>query len=131
MSISSAPRRVRRQSLKRFAVWLGVVALLLQVAIPLGQAIPAAGGNGFLIVCSAFGAKRIPDSSSERQRAGGRNCPVCQIMALGALLLPPPHPTASPARHAGAATPLFRPAETPHAAATVRRRLPRGPPRIV
>lgn len=128
---SSAPRRVHRQPFNRFAAWLGVVALLVQVAIPLGQAVPAAGNDDFLIVCSTIGAKRIPVPTSERQRAGGSNCPVCQVMALGAQLLPPPHPIAAPARHAVAATPVFHAAETPHAAATVRRRLPRGPPRIV
>lgn len=79
------------RSALRLASWLGVLALVLQTAIPLGQAIPVSTGfDGLprtLVICSAQGTRTIPlphSGAADRQTAQTAACVVCLSHAAGA-----------------------------------------------
>lgn len=124
---SQTPRHV-------LAAWAGVWALLLQIMVPLGQAIPATGADGLprtLLICSATQPRSVPGPGSQAPvvpKAGA--CVVCAAHAAGdgaaapsavTLPSPPAVPMATldplPSALAGGVMPgLPR---------------PRGPPRLV
>ncbi|WP_404382835.1 DUF2946 family protein [Caenispirillum salinarum] len=118
-----------------FAVWLASVALLLQIVVPLGQAVPLpVGADGFprsLVVCTAYGPRAMtPDQQDARGRAASpsgasHSCPVCTALGFCGLDAPV---AAAPLP---AALPLQVSAESPSSPHADRRpwsRLARGPP---
>jgi len=83
--------RTTRNNWRRPAqVWLAVAALLLQTLVPLGQgiAVPVgAGAERTLVVCSAYGTKRIPNPNQPKP-ADRSACPICQVYAFGKTATP-------------------------------------------
>lgn len=91
--------RVRRGATRHgFGTWLGMVALWLQVVVPLGQAVPlpatADGLARSLVICTAFGPRTM---TPDRQEAPGRTaspsgaahaCPVCTALGCQGLAAP-------------------------------------------
>lgn len=76
------PRRV-------LAAWVGLWALLLQVMVPVGQAVPIRGADGLprtLLICSALQPRTVPGPGSQGsdQRSDPRACAVCMAFATGA-----------------------------------------------
>lgn len=95
-----------------FGAWLASVALLLQIVVPLGQAVPLpAGTDGLsrtLVVCTAYGPRTM---TPDRQEAPGRTaspsgaahqCPVCTALGFcglaSAVAVPLPAGLALPVR---------------------------------
>ncbi len=75
-------------------------AVLLQVFLPFGQALPVPSSQGprNLVLCTTMGLRVIPAGpiDSQQPKAGDPGtCPVCQAVAFGAALLRPP-PVAIP-----------------------------------
>jgi len=84
--VSSSGRR------RALGAWLGVIALLLQGLMPVGQAVPfaGAGDRAFLVLCTGHGTRTLPvepDGSGPENRPW--SCPVCQANALGDSLVAP------------------------------------------
>jgi hypothetical protein len=85
------------------------VALMLQIVVPLGQAVPLpAGSDGFsrtLVVCTAYGPRTMtPDQQDTRGRAASPSgaslsCPVCTALGHCGFTVPTataPLPVAAP-----------------------------------
>lgn len=75
---------------------LGLWALLLQVMVPVGQALPgAASANGMpqsLVICSALSGLRVVPSSEAaptHSKTSTVACAVCMAMSAGGHFLPP------------------------------------------
>jgi len=72
--------------------WWGILALLVQVLVPLGQAVPVAGADGLprsLVLCSADGLRSVPMPGSTVPArpdapAAASGCSVCLAYATGA-----------------------------------------------
>ena len=69
---------------RRWAAWVGIIALLLQGLLPLTQAVAAPAGDdaGFQVICTAYGLKTVSLDGSSGDGEGGddaSSCPVCQI----------------------------------------------------
>ncbi len=86
--------------LRRFGAWCGFLALALHLLIPLAQTVPSPGlasGSASLIVCKASGSPSEPTHDGEGRTDAERPfCPICQIIALGHLLLQPALAAAHP-----------------------------------
>ena len=87
----SARRNTTRLTPRRvLAAWTGLWALLLQIMIPVGQAVPVIGADGLprtLIICSAMQPRTIPGPGAETPAPdSGRSssCAVCLAFATGA-----------------------------------------------
>ncbi len=90
-----------------FPVWLAMVALWLQVVVPLGQAVPLPAGADTplrtLVICTGFGTRVIDQGQESR---GGSSsvpaafaCSVCTALGLTGLPVPDvaaPMPGAAP-----------------------------------
>lgn len=126
--------RKNRFEWRRFAAWFGIVALLVQVVLPMGQVFAAesddpASGN-VRIICTAYGLKAIPvdGDTGDNPNDGTSSCPVCQVHAL-TLLAPAAVSVPVPAVRSAALSPL---ATNGHRSAWhPALPLPRGPPSTV
>ena len=98
-----------RKRARRPAHWLALLALCLQAAIPLGQAVSLPGSAEPLVICSAFGlrtvyvdaeGRRLPPGE-EAPRGAQDPCVVCLSLTAAALQPPldiapaPPAPLAA------------------------------------
>ncbi len=84
----SAPTLRQRLNDRRAAMaWWGLLALLIQVMVPLGQAVPAVGADGLprsLVLCSADGLRSVPmPGSGAPARPDASSCAVCLAYAAG------------------------------------------------
>lgn len=89
------------------AAWAGLWALLLQIMVPLGQAVPVVGADGLprtLVICSATQPRAIPGPAAEAPAPGAERaaCAVCLAYAAGAgtdlpAAVVPPRPPATTA----------------------------------
>jgi hypothetical protein len=118
---------------------MGVWAVLLQIMVPLGQAVPAppgvAGPPRTLVVCSALqrrvipGPGSLPDASAGGQRQAGSVCPVCAAYAAAASMLPPTV-MAAPRPAVDEQTPAAGPRRSLVTGIRLGLPQPRGPPAI-
>lgn len=83
-------RGVKRKA--QSAVWLGFLALALQVLVPffldadLASAAERANSADTIVICSVYGTKTVlaPDQGGNHHRHGLLNgCPVCTALAAG------------------------------------------------
>lgn len=87
-----APTLRHRLNDRRAAVaWWGVLALLVQILVPLGQMVPAAvtgaGADGLprtLVLCSADGLRGVPLPGAPARPVDTSACVVCLAYATGA-----------------------------------------------
>ncbi len=87
----------RQSGRRRWCAWLGMVALLLQSAVPLGQGLSASaigGGQGeagnSLVLCTLLSSALDPASESRHDPEPGAPadfCPVCLARTLNGNLL--------------------------------------------
>lgn len=118
-----------------FSAWLALVALLLQVVVPLGQAVPLPAGADSplrsLVICTAYGLRGIDQGADARggaspsAAAAAHSCPVCSSLGFCAVPAPAvaaPLPAAAPLAVAAGAAETVRPDRSP---ASTRAR---GPP---
>lgn len=133
----AAPRvRHRMTDRRAAAAWWGVLALVVQILVPLGQAVPVVGADGLprmLALCSATGPRAVPlpgpagqPSPSEAQSP----CIVCLAYGVGAATLLPAS-AVPPFPPAGAGQRLDAPAATLAHGLTPGLPRARGPPGTV
>ncbi len=126
---------------RRYCAWLGMVALLLQLAVPLGQGLRAAafgGGQGeagkSLVLCMLLSSVSRPaheDGHKPGSEPGAPAdfCPVCLARTLsGNLLAAAPAVLARPVEWAEVAAPTGD--RIPDPARRQFRRLARAPPSL-
>lgn len=97
--------RTRLEERRAAAAWWGVLALLVQVLVPLGQAVPVVGMDGLprtLVLCSATGAGSVPMPGSVPSDAA-KSCAVCLAYGAGSAVALPATPVL-PFPPAGAGT---------------------------
>lgn len=88
--------RQRLKDRRAAAAWWGVLALLVQVLVPLGQAVPVMGADGLprsLVLCSAMGARTVPLPGAPSPEATP-SCAVCLAYGSGSATLLPATPAA-------------------------------------
>lgn len=133
-----ADQRTRaRTQTAGFSAWLALVALLLQVVVPVGQAIPLPAASESplrtLVICTGTGTRVLDHGADTRggaspSAAAGQSCPVCTALGLCGLPAPSvaaPLPAAAPITVAAAVRHLSRPDRAPLALRA------RGPPATV
>lgn len=105
-----------------FSTWLALVALLLQVVVPLGQAVPLPAGGDLplrsLVICTAYGPRMADPAAGTDARGGAspsaaaaHNCPVCSALGFCAVPTPAvaaPLPAAAPLALVAAARETLR-----------------------
>ncbi|MGC2856798.1 hypothetical protein ACM64Y_15100 [Novispirillum sp. DQ9] len=77
--------RTRLRERRAAAAWWGVLALLVQVLVPLGQAVPVIGADGLprmLVLCSATPARSVPLPGSLPSDVA-QSCAVCLAYGAG------------------------------------------------
>jgi hypothetical protein len=96
------PTTPRRRAIGRIGTWLGVLALLIQCALPLADAalhaaLGVPGDDDFVRVAAAPGDAIVAVSKPAPAHVA-HACPICQfISALGSFTPPPPAHSAAPA----------------------------------
>lgn len=91
MTLSAPTLRHRLNDRRAAMAWWGILALVVQVLVPLGQAVPVAGAVGAdglprsLVLCSADGLRSVPlPGSGAPARPDASACAVCLAYATGA-----------------------------------------------
>jgi hypothetical protein len=79
-------------SLRRFAAWIGVLALVAALAPSLPRVLVGASGEQGALetICTAAGAGSLPELPDRHDAPGKAHCPLC--LAQGSLLALPPSP---------------------------------------
>ncbi|MFA7429660.1 MAG: DUF2946 family protein [Rhodospirillaceae bacterium] len=96
MTDTALPFRQRLKDRRAAAAWWGVLALLVQVLVPLGQVVPVLGADGLprsLVLCSATGARSVPLPGAPSPEAAA-SCAVCLAYGSGSATLLPATPAA-------------------------------------
>jgi hypothetical protein len=92
---NAAPQiRQRLKDRRAAAAWWGVLALLVQVLVPLGQAVPVMGADGLprtVVLCSAAGARSVPLPGAPSSEPAP-SCAVCLAYGAGSATILPATP---------------------------------------
>lgn len=136
MTETASSLRARLKERRAAAAWWGVLALLVQVLVPLGQAVPVIGADGVprtLVLCSATAPGRtVPLPGSQPGPApsdAAKSCAVCLAYGAGSATALPAMPVL-PFPPAGAGACIDHPAADRAHARTQGLPQARAPPAI-